>query len=490
MSGIAVFLLLGVNLLSTRGEIAPRGFCKNCNVILISIGPLRAKSLPCYGYEKDSAPNLCRFGSQSVLFTDANATASKTLDASFSMMTSLYPESHHMNVPFVSVLDSRIETLPQILERSGYRTYFLGPIGDPHLPLSLGFGRGFDEVHNADDPNSWIQTLDEINAKTPLTKQRFFAFLHTYAVHEPYLPKEESFRKFYSGSARIPVSSEALCAFTVNKLTSIHPDRFVSLPRTGNSCDSLSAYQKRFAGSEKDFDETYTITNTAYWDMFAALAPDEKARYTHALYLATIYEFDQELQRFFDDARTHGLFKNTMVVITGDHGDEFYEHGDFSHGGTLYDEVIHVPLIISVPGLPAAKVDKLVSSVDVMPTILDVLGIRPPSYISGINILSSRLHRLILSEHVSDGLMAMMTRRYKMTSYQNGPRRGRELFDRESDPGEQKNLNTKKSDIVVSLLHLWGIYQLRLPSFTSQQKSLPIWLHPQERQQLIRTGYF
>ena len=172
--------------------ILPEGYCKDCNVILISLDSLRAKSLPCYGYEKNTSPNLCEFAKKSFLFKRVYTPSSKTLDSHFSIFTGLYPKSHGVNVPFTSVLDKKIRTLPQIVESNGYATLFSGPLIDPHLPLDRGFERGFRYKEYGDEPRFWFDNMK----KYGLLGRKFFAFLHTYDVHEPYIPNTVHIKLF------------------------------------------------------------------------------------------------------------------------------------------------------------------------------------------------------------------------------------------------------------------------------------------------------
>src|SRR3989344_6085507 len=103
-------------------RILPEGICKDCNVILISLDTLRAKSLPCYGYEKNTAPNLCEFAKKSFLFTNSYSQSAYTLDSHFSIFTSLLPSSHGMTTLFVNTLNEKVQTITQILRNSGYKT--------------------------------------------------------------------------------------------------------------------------------------------------------------------------------------------------------------------------------------------------------------------------------------------------------------------------------------------------------------------------------
>ena len=486
--GIAALALLVMRFWEQR-PIVPAGSCPYCNVIVISIGPLRAQSLPCYGFPEDSAPALCAFGNRSLLFTHAYATASRTEDALYSVMTGLYPSSHHMNVPFESVLSPAIPTLPEVFKKHGYGTYFLGPVQDPHVGLSAGFGRGFDGVYNANDPASWIETLKQIRQKDATAKP-FFAFLHSYAVHEPYIPDPRDVMRFYNKPAPVTISYEKICAFTYAKLKSLHPERFSALAATGDSCADLREYQARFTDSKNSFDETYAMTNDAYWHMFDGLSPEVKASYVHALYLASIYEFDRQFRLFLSYAEGSGLFEHTIVVVTGDHGDAFGEHETYSHGETLFTEVIHIPLIMSVPHVSARRIGKLTSAVDLMPTILSLTGISPPRNISGIDVLSYRRHGLVVAELVTSNVRAVITNAYALlVRHLRGADMG-SLFHLQSDPLEESDVYARFPGIVAVLNRWYQNERSKFPVYVPFTSPLPPWLNKEDRKRLIQTGYF
>lgn len=489
LPALAIASLTLANFLFSRRQIARPGSCKNCNVIVISIGPLRAQSLPCYGSPFDSAPNLCRVAQQSLEFTRAFATASKTLDASFSVLTAQYPSTHLMVKPFSSELDPRIQTLPQLLQNDGYHTYFLGPAGDPHLPISLGFGRGFDRTFDADEPGKWTDILKSLEGAANGSRP-FFAYLHTYDVHEPYVPDDADVKRFYTGPASVPISYEYLCQFTYNTLRTIHPDRLNVLSGSQSACAAIANYKNTYAKTATDFNEAYDITNTDYWHLFDALDPQTKSKYVHALYLARIYEFDQEFAKFWDYVTRSGLLEHTVVLITGDHGDEFGEHGGYSHGTTVYNETIHVPLIMSIPGVRARTVPKLASSVDIMPTLLSLVGVRPPDHIAGIDLLSAREHPLVVAEHVPDELLSIITSTYKLIVSRVGGKETYELYSLTKDFGEQHNIAESDSRVIPMLQKAYINTQLRFPIYNSIQNPLPGWLNEDQKKQLIHTGYF
>lgn len=486
---LVVFCIAAIGIwLRLPGSGPAPGSCVGCNVIVISVGTFRADRLPCYGYRRQTTPVLCAFAERAYVYERAYATASKTLDASFSLLTGLYPSSHGMTVPFSSVLHPKITTLPQLLRADGYRTLFMGPSGDPHLPLAKGFGRGFEETYDADDPAAWTRVFSGLRREASASARPFFAYLHSYMPHEPYMPEPADIRRFYDREPPVVPSYDTLCADTYRKLRELHPDRLSGVMPL-RICDAVESYRKTYAGSS-DFDETYAMANDAYWQEFEGLGDAEKAGYTSALYDARLFEFDRELGAFLSYASEAGILKNSIVVITGDHGDEFFEHGGYSHGYTLYSEVIRVPLVISVPGFTGARVRKLASTVDILPTILALIGARMEPAVSGINLFSRAEHRAVLAEHVSDGLYSVVSKRYAFFSDRTGNTETKELYALQNDPEEQKNIYRNHSGIAESMERIYRIMQRSSPSFPRMERPFPDWMRQQEKDRLIRTGYF
>lgn len=189
---IAASLLICAIALFVRHTYTSAPICKDCNVILISLDQVRAKSLPCFGHSQNTMPGLCAFAEKSYVFTNAYVTAARTHDSHFSMMTSLYPETHIMNLPYSSILPDGIPTLAESLKGLGYQTYYFGVTKDPHLPLDRGMERGFTSIYEADDPKSWIATLEALALEPGKLQKKSFFFMHTYMAHEPYMPDEKN----------------------------------------------------------------------------------------------------------------------------------------------------------------------------------------------------------------------------------------------------------------------------------------------------------
>jgi arylsulfatase A-like enzyme len=464
--------------------------CKNCNVIFISLDQVRAKSLPCLGYTKNTMPNLCRFAAKSQLFTRSYAPASRTMDSHFSMMTSLYPSTHTMNLPYASVLPNDIPTLAQRLKNEGYQTYFFGPTTDPHLPLTGGLERGFDAVYEADNPRLWTETFDAIATRSSQSNTPSFFFMHTYLAHEPYVPEDEHVRLFYDGPERKRTAYEDLCKFTYLKLQSLHPEAVFGVSGDKHTyCERLDSYHTA-SQSYQEFNDIYAIFNDEYWRQFDDLPQDERGEYTHALYAATLFELDIQLGKFFEDLEKKGMMENTIIVIVGDQGDEFFEHGSYSHGSSLYNEVLHVPFIVYVPGYSPSRSNKLVSLVDIMPTILGAIGKKSPKKISGIDVFSARSHLMVIAEHVNDGALSLRTDRHSLIVREADGETEVELYDTDADFDERTNIAAENKIIVTRLLGLYKKLRSGFPTYPRISYPLPTWINEQDRQELIESGYF
>lgn len=297
------------------------------NVILISMDTLRADHLGCYGYSRDTSPHLDALSKESVLFKQVVAQAPYTVSSHMSMLTSLYPSFHKVNLIRESTMNPKIETLAERLYNNGYRTWAI--VGGGQMSSDYGLSEGFESYTEFTSPHRdvWRKIQETIGFIEKEKNNNFFIFFHSYKPHAPYNPippYDTMFSPDYSG----PVSG------SIEQIEDINSGQLEVTP--------------------------------------------EDIQHLIALYDGDIREMDDQIVELFDYLKKEGLDKRTLIVFTSDHGEEFGEHGKVGvHSHTVYDELLLVPLILHLPEiLPKGAVyDTQVQSVDILPTILDLTGI-------------------------------------------------------------------------------------------------------------------
>jgi arylsulfatase A-like enzyme len=416
--------------------------CADCNVVLVSIECLRADHVGAYGYERPTTPYIDAFAADAVRFANAIAQGSSTTYSHGSMLTSLIPQHHgasgHRRTPFRPY----VATLPQILTAAGWLSVSFN--GGAMLRGELGFGSGFAVYDSNQNGTLAERSRAAIAWLRGHRSHPFFLFLHSYEAHHPYEPREELFRMLdrgYSGS----------------------------LPRD----ISVDLLERINSGSMK-------------------LSGDDLRHIVDA-YDAEVRSADEGFGVLIAALKELGLYDRTMILVTGDHGDEFGEHGRVGwHSHTVYDELLRVPLLVKFPRSWRAGevVERQVSHVDMMPTILDVLDV-PSSWPFDGRSLIGELDAGAADERAAisqcdDGkkpLTSVRNRRWKLIARKGGKAR---LFDLGADPSETADVADAHADVVADLQH-------RFEAVVAAQKSVlhPVQLPLEEkvREQLRALGY-
>jgi hypothetical protein len=306
-------------------------------VVLISLDTVRADHLSCYGYERRTTPFLDSLTERAVVFEYAVAQYPATLISHMSMFTGYYPRQHGVFPP-AAVLAPEIETVPERLQAAGVRT--AGHTEGGYVSGGYGFARGFEEFSDtpySDDTDvertftrglEFIERLDET--------ERFFVFLHTYSVHDPYDPPAEYRDAFWDGEPILPFAPDGPALNDVNR-------------------------------GFRDLDPA-------------------AAEYFTALYDASILYVDRVLERFFARLEELGVADETTVIITSDHGEEFLDHGKMVHE-QIYPESSLVPLIVAHPDLDhPIRVVAPVQLIDLAPTIYELAGVEVPEGLAGVSL--------------------------------------------------------------------------------------------------------
>jgi len=396
-----VSTLLMFPLVSCRAE-------SRYNLILISLDTLRPDHLNTYGYTRNTSPFMAEFAGDSVVFEQAFSQSPKTASSHMTIFTGLYPSVH--GVENLSErnrrLSDEIPTLASLLSLRGYRTEAV--VGGGNVSGKLGFDRGFENYQETTELRDPIEQGERIVERLAKSSESFFLFVHTYQVHDPYVPDPE-FAELFSD-----------------------PDY------AGEIIGSREELERVAGGQE------YWQQYNAYWSRVDPTS-EADAQHLRDLYDAEIRFTDDLLKSFFDRVDELGLFSNTVVVVLSDHGEEFFEHGSALHN-TLYREVLHVPLIFRLPdslGIDRAqRRQEIVRLIDIKPTIMELLGIPVPDHVQGTSLVELMQGRggsplPVFSERIQGAKrFALQVNGWKYIR----ERGHEELYDLRNDPEETNNL--------------------------------------------------
>lgn len=467
-------ILLAIAVLTLILLIRPQSddlSCKKCNVILVSLDTLSSLHLPCYGYSRNTAPNLCEFAKKNWLFENSYSQSTYTLPSHFSIFTSLYPHTHKMVDVLKGYLDEEYLTLAQVLRSNGYHTTYDGPLNDIHLPLNRGLERGFSILeHNK--INNWKIQLERLekNNKNGISS---FLFLHSYAVHDPYLTGNKKKHLFTS----VPVNpvyplTEDEYYEPNDSLFPFCADFILADPKIGPGYTAALQYNRELAelihatkNNTKKKELFYKMTGMAQsicltsWRMSQVnLTDSNEVEYLKALYDEQISSLDVQLKELFKFVARPEIAKNTILILTADHGEEFMEHGQIAHSHNLYRTSTAVPLIMYVPNSKPRKITEMVQGIDIYPTVLSIIGLEPLSSIEGISLKSIMLNHenpqkniFLLSEYFN--LVGIQKDDWRFY-YDKNDKKFTDLYNTKEDPLEQKNLIEKFPKKARDLLDL------------------------------------
>ncbi len=320
--GVAIFLLVGAVKKKPKGP----------NIIVIVVDCLRADHVGAYGYKRPTSPTIDRVAAKGITFRNAYSAAPWTKPSVASIFTSLYPNRHN-TYNAGDYLPAGVLTLAEILKNHGYATCFFNG-GNPIISDEYNFYQGFDYFFES-EIRATILTEQFLSYLPGLRNGPFFAYIHYMDVHVPY-NRNEFNERFTEGK-----KNYFLVPLNINR-------------------DVV-----RRAAAEN------------------ALTPGDK-QYIIDLYDGQVKFVDDSLNRLFSTLETNykEILDNTLIILTGDHGEEFWDHDNFEHGHSLYNELLHVPLVLAGGKIKPKEINRPVSLVDIFPTILDRVGVRVPSSLS------------------------------------------------------------------------------------------------------------
>lgn len=379
------------------------------NIVLISLDTLRADRLGVGGYKRETTPFIDSLAKKGVWFSRSISGSSWTLPAHVSMLTGLLPSAHGVVSADEQKIGSSTKLLAEVLKENGY--YTIGLTGAGYMGKFYGFNRGFDSFESLRNGQAartapsqvWKRSL-ELAQSAPQGRPTFM-FLHTYDIHCPYAPPEPYFSMFKTTGA---VDVETKCGGFHNKV--------------GISPEQAQFLSDRYDGS---------------------------IRWT-----------DDGLKYFFKEIENRFNSKNTIFIITSDHGEEFLDHGRIGHKNSLYWELIHVPMIIFGKDIKPATIDHSVSTVDIFPTMLSLAKIpyKSPYQLAGASLVTplenfkivppsrkfevAELHRGAELRAIVDGSFHLIEPMKEGTIKEEE----RKLYDIEKDRAEKSNLSVSLSE--------------------------------------------
>ena len=371
------------------------------NVILISLDTVRADHLSVYGYHRPTTPNLARLAEEGVVFEQAFTPTPWTVPAHMSLFTSLYPSVH--SISHLTPQSDMSKMLPEMLKDAGYLTAaFVAPV----LSEEYGFSKGFEHYFRTErvrPADIMVDRALEWLAQDPnrpvVRDQPFFLFLHLFDAHHPYEPP------WPFDTAYVPAYGP-----NIQEISRSHP----------------------YAQDKK-------------------LTTEERSEVV-ALYDGEIAYTDFAVGRFLDELNVLGLYDSSLIVVFGDHGEGFLEHGLMNHGNSVYDELIRVPLLVRFPRARHAgrRVEEPAQLIDVTPTILKEVGIAPLPAMQGSFLLDPPQTTASRRFAYASEAFAACLRTSSWKLIENPPSRFEriprakqakyELYDLNEDPTEQNNL--------------------------------------------------
>lgn len=426
------------------------------NVLFVILDAAGARHFGCYGYKRATTPEIDRIAAEGVVFERAYTPAVFTRSSMASVWTSQYPEEHHAGVHFEAELPADRLTLAELLSANGVAT--AGLIANASAGSGLGLHRGFASfagVYANPDGRPGAPRAEVLREAVlswlarPRKERRFFLYAHFREPHFPYDPPP-AFTTLFGPDAPLP------------------PD----VRRVGGWIPDVNAGRK-------------SVTK-------------EEIAHLERLYDGNLAYVDLEIGKLRKALEASGLWDRTVLIVSADHGEAFWEHGFLGHNKQLYEESARIPLIVRFPkgtGPTAARVRELVDLVDLAPTVADVFGVlgrggsnrsfRGRSLLAVASGAPGKVATVVRSAHelptfaVADG-------EYKYLY--NTPDGEQELYDLARDQGETKDVSRAdpiRAAYYRQALHRWllGLRTLRLAAPGGRA------LTPEERESLRALGY-
>jgi arylsulfatase A-like enzyme len=381
------------------------------NVLLVTIDTLRADHLGAYGYKRPTSPRIDALGRAGTVFESAYTAWPKTRGSMVIMLTGRNTSRNGYSKTHPGLLDFN-PTLASVLKESGYATAAI--VDNPNVAAQNGYAKGFDSYRETWEETSLATEADRMRAITDGgiaflrnagSDRPFFLWLHYVNPHAPYTPPPPFDTAFLDAAAN------------AGPRLRLVPDLHGGIP-------------KRWAVRGQD-----------------------RLGYYVAQYDGEIAAVDQEVGRLVEAWQGSAAGKNTVMVLTSDHGESLGEHDYyFDHGEDLFEPSLAVPLLAVVPGGKAGVRSRVfASTLDVVPTILDAVKVSYPPDLGGVSLLGAMVGKSApgrerLFARNDRNLVATWDHRFKIVGTPEDEGMRFTLYDRSSDPAEMHDVSRARPD--------------------------------------------
>ncbi len=419
------------------------------NVIMIICDALRCDSLGTYGCTGVQTATIDELARAGIRFDRAYANASWTKPGFANIFSGMHPSGHKTYLK-PDILPDSIRTLAERMRDGGF--YTVGYANNINVSGGFNFGQGFDEYH-------YLAPDYFFHASETSSLLSYYSILRL--IRERFLIKAKYPQNYYQEAA--VVNREVF--------------DFIDQRSSGSSFFMMIHYMEPH---DPYFQHPFNGVGYARVDM--PDPPPEMADLLRKTYYNEIDYLDVRIGELFDHLKQKNLWDNTIILVTADHGEEFFEHGGWWHGTTLYEEQIHIPLIWKLTAeMPGSYIrPDLVQQIDIAPTILALCGlIEHNQDLKGRTLFSSDrpsepISVLSEQDHEGNVLSSIIDENLKFIEANPGNPRGlptRELFRLDRDPGERDNLVTIEPEQVDPLLERIGILKTDAASLGHERES-------------------
>ncbi|HIE27733.1 TPA: DUF4976 domain-containing protein [Candidatus Poribacteria bacterium] len=420
------------------------------NIILITIDALRADYLGFYGYSKETSPTIDNLAESGVSFLEAYSTGPGTTVSLISLLTAEYPRMYSG----YHYLSGKRTSVAEVFRNHGYDTAAFH--SNAFISKEANYNKGFDTFMDLALTNSrkykLKSCLEGIFGKHSRIYKSIYRFAHWYA------------RNVQTKAINLPSRKASYVNECAVSWLEKNPQKFFLWLHYMDTHAPLlppEEYTKDFHGEIIDMKRMIHLWHE--WVYNREQISDEDLKDYIALYDSSIRYVDDTLKGFFDTLKDMHLWENTIIVVTADHGEEFREHGDLGHRPKLYNELLHVPLILKCPGYETTIIETPISLLDLAPTLVDLAGLKPVDSWCGRSLLplvngheSNYENRIVISEvshergnpQIVPDKLKVAIRKNNWKYIYSRENNSYELYDLKVDPKELHNRYQGESEVV------------------------------------------